>query len=36
MIIINTPQNPCGTVFTKEDMLELERITKGTNIIVLK
>lgn len=35
MIIINSPQNPCGTVFTKEDMLELERITKGTNIIVL-
>ncbi len=35
MIIINTPQNPCGTIFSKEDMLELERITKNTNIIVL-
>lgn len=35
MIIINTPQNPCGTNFSKEDMLELERITKNTNIIVL-
>ena len=35
MIIINTPQNPCGTTFSKEDMLELERITKDTNIIVL-
>ncbi len=35
MIIINTPQNPCGTIFSKEDMLELERITKDTNIIVL-
>jgi methionine aminotransferase len=35
MIIINSPQNPCGTVFSKEDMLELERITKDTNIIVL-
>ena len=35
MIIINTPQNPCGTIFSKEDMLALERITKNTNIIVL-
>jgi len=35
MIIINTPQNPCGTIFSKADMLELERITKDTNIIVL-
>jgi methionine aminotransferase len=35
MIIINTPQNPCGTIFSKDDMLELERITKDTNIIVL-
>lgn len=35
MIIINTPQNPCGTIFSKEDMLELERITKDSNIIIL-
>ncbi len=35
MIIINTPHNPSGTVFSKEYMLELERITKNTNIIVL-
>lgn len=35
MIVINTPQNPCGTIFSKEDMLALERITKNTNIIVL-
>tara|TARA_R110002050_G_scaffold94765_2_gene197192 strand:+ start:44777 stop:45922 length:1146 start_codon:yes stop_codon:yes gene_type:complete len=35
MIIINTPHNPTGTVFSKEDMLQLEAITKGTNIIVL-
>ncbi|NMH87021.1 methionine aminotransferase [Flavivirga algicola] len=35
MIIINTPHNPSGTVFSKEDMLELEKITKNTNIIVL-
>jgi len=35
MIIINTPQNPIGTVFSENDMLQLQDITKGTNIIVL-
>lgn len=35
MIVVNTPQNPCGTTFSKEDMLKLQEITKGTNIIVL-
>lgn len=35
MIIINTPHNPSGTVFSKDDMLALERVTKDTNIIVL-
>ena len=35
MIIINTPHNPSGTIFSKEDMLALERITKNTDIIVL-
>ncbi len=35
MIVINTPQNPSGTVFSKKDMQELERITSNTNIIVL-
>ena len=35
MIIINTPHNPSGTIFSKADMVELERITKNTNIIVL-
>ena len=35
MIVINTPQNPCGTVFSKEDMEQLERITNNTDIIVL-
>ncbi len=35
MIVVNTPQNPSGTIFSKEDMLNLERLTKGTNIIVL-
>ncbi|CAH8284695.1 methionine aminotransferase [Mariniflexile fucanivorans] len=35
MIIINTPHNPTGTIFSKEDMLQLENLTQNTNIIVL-
>jgi len=35
MIIINTPQNPSGNIFTKDDMLQLQALIKGTNIIVL-
>ena len=35
MIIINTPHNPSGTIWSKEDVLQLEKLTKGTNIIVL-
>ena len=35
MIIVNTPHNPVGAIFSKEDMLQLQKITEGTNIIVL-
>ncbi len=35
MIIINTPHNPAGSVFSKNDFLELEKITQGTEILVL-
>ena len=35
MIIINSPQNPTGSVWSQEDMLMLERLTEGTDIIVL-
>ncbi|MFH6767669.1 methionine aminotransferase [Gaetbulibacter aquiaggeris] len=35
MIIINTPQNPSGRIFSKNDMLKLQELTKGTNILVL-
>ena len=35
MIIINTPHNPCGTVWSKEDMLALENLVKDSDIIVL-
>lgn len=35
MIIINTPQNPSGCIFSKNDMLKLQELTKETNILVL-
>lgn len=35
MILINTPQNPSGTIFSEDDMLQLQKLTEGTNIIVL-
>ena len=35
MIIINTPHNPSATIFSENDMLQLQKITNGTNIIIL-
>ncbi|WP_405251291.1 methionine aminotransferase [Dokdonia sp. Asnod3-C12] len=35
MLFINTPHNPTGTILEREDMLELERILEGTDIILL-
>ncbi len=35
MVIINTPHNPSGRIFTKEDMLQLQEILRSTNIILL-
>ncbi len=35
MILINTPHNPTGTIWGKSDMLELEKLTVDTDIIVL-
>ncbi|MCB9288044.1 MAG: methionine aminotransferase [Lewinellaceae bacterium] len=35
MIIINTPHNPTGTILKAEDMLALEKLTAGTDILVL-
>jgi methionine aminotransferase len=35
MIIINTPHNPSGTVWSKADMLKLQDLTRNANIIVL-
>ncbi|MDT0675219.1 methionine aminotransferase [Autumnicola musiva] len=35
MLVITTPHNPSGTVFSKDDMQQLEALLKGTNIILL-
>lgn len=35
LIVINTPQNPSGTLFSKEDMLNLQELLTGTDIMVL-
>lgn len=35
MIVINSPHNPTGTVLHEEDLQQLEKITRGTDIIVL-
>ena len=35
MIIINTPHSPSGTVLNELDMLRLQKIITGTNILIL-
>lgn len=35
MIIINTPHNPGGSVMTHRDMIELEKITANSEIIII-
>ncbi|MEP2936308.1 MAG: methionine aminotransferase [Gilvibacter sp.] len=35
MIIVNTPHNPCGSVFSKDDMLTLERLVEAHDLLVL-
>jgi methionine aminotransferase len=35
MIIISSPHNPTGSVLSENDMLQLQRLTNGTKIIVL-
>ncbi len=35
MIIINSPHNPTGATLSKNDLLELEKLIAGTNIIVV-
>ncbi len=35
LIIINSPHNPSGTTLTKNDLIQLEKIVAGKNIIVI-
>lgn len=35
MVIINTPHNPSGRIFSKEDMLQLQEILRPTDIILV-
>jgi methionine aminotransferase len=35
MIIINTPHNPSGAVWTAEDMRALEQLVRGTDIVIV-
>lgn len=35
MVIINTPHNPSGRIFSKDDMLQLQEILRPTNIILI-
>ena len=35
MIIINTPNNPSGSIFSASDMQKLEKLTRNTDIVIL-
>lgn len=35
MIIINSPHNPTGAVLSESDLIQLQHLTNGTNIVVL-
>ena len=35
LIILNTPHNPTGSVFGKEDLQQLQKLTNGTGIYIL-
>ena len=35
MIVVNTPHNPSGQVFTADDLEQLAALTRGTDIVIL-
>ena len=35
LLLINSPQNPTGTVLSKNDLLQLQEIVRGTNIAII-
>ncbi|ALV24417.1 aspartate aminotransferase, aminotransferase, classes I and II [Campylobacter iguaniorum] len=34
-IVLNSPSNPCGGVYSKDELLAIGEVLKGTNIVVL-
>ena len=34
-IVINTPHNPTGSVWTAEDLVQLEKLVRGTDIVLI-
>ena len=35
LIIINSPHNPTGAILAKSDLIELDKITRGTDIVIM-
>jgi len=35
MIVVNTPHNPTGSILTDRDMQKLDKLTRGTDILVI-
>jgi methionine aminotransferase len=35
LIVLNSPHNPTGSLLSKEDIIELEKITSGTDILLV-
>jgi aspartate aminotransferase len=35
ILLLNTPSNPSGAVYTKEELIEIAKVLEGTDIIVL-
>ncbi|NOX87278.1 MAG: aminotransferase class I/II-fold pyridoxal phosphate-dependent enzyme, partial [Chlorobi bacterium] len=35
MIVVNSPHNPTGSILYEDDLIQLEKLTRGTGIIVL-
>lgn len=35
ILVLNSPNNPCGSVYSKDDLIKLSEVLKGTDIIVV-
>ena len=34
MLILNSPSNPSGAIYTKEELIQIGKVLKGTNILI--